>query len=67
MKGRMGAGKIHARSGTPLAGNSAGSNVMLRKNTAMSTPTQKGARDLGATMVRVPNTLRSGRGGMRGR
>lgn len=61
-KGRMGAGKIHARSGTPLAGNSAGSNVMLGKNTASSSPTQKGSRNLGATMIRVPNTLKSGRG-----
>lgn len=61
-RGRMSAGKIHARSGTPLAGNSAGSNVMLRKNTAGTSPTQKGMRDFGGPMIRVPSTLKSGRG-----
>lgn len=59
--GRMGAARIPATS-TPLAGNSAGNNVMLRKNTASSTPTQTGSRDYSGPMIRVPNKLRSGRG-----
>lgn len=59
--GREGAGKI-PRTSTPLAGNNAGNNVMLRKNTASSTPTQMGSRNFGAPMIRVPNTLKSGRG-----
>ena len=62
-KGRMGAGKIHAKSGTPLGGNNAGSNVMLAKNTAGSMPLQPGKTNLGQQpMIRVPSTLKSGRG-----
>lgn len=60
--GRMGAGKIKPTSGTTLAGNNAGNNVMLRKNTAGSQPLQRGSSDYGGPMIRVPNRLRSGRG-----
>lgn len=55
-RGGMSAGKIK---GGSFAGNTGGSNVMLRKNTASSTPTQTGSRDLGASIIRVPNNLRS--------
>lgn len=67
MMSPIGAAKLKMHSGTTLAGDNSGSNVMLRKNTASSTPTQKGTRDFGASMVRVPNRLNGGRGNMRGR
>ena len=56
-KGSMGAAKIKPTSGTPLGGNSAGSNVMLGKNTASSQPLQKGSVNLGMKKIyRVPNS-----------